>query len=63
MLVGHTCPHELDNKERGIIATRDACNPVGDTVAHMQVQASLWKLAGMPEDTSSSTTTEGFVAC
>ena len=63
MLVGHTCPHELDGKECGISAMDDACNPVGDTFANMQTQASRWKLASMPEDTSSSTTTEGFVAC
>ncbi len=63
MLVGHTCPHELDIKFCGIVAMRDACNAVSDTVAYMQVQVSRWKLASMPEDTSSSTTTEGFVTC
>lgn len=63
MLVSHFGPHELDSKSYGVTAMRDACNPVDDTVAHMQVQASRWKLASMPEDTSSSTTTEGFVAC
>lgn len=63
MLAGHTCRHELDGKECGIVAMRDACNPAGVTFAHMQVQASRWKLASMPEDASSSTMTEGFVAC
>ena len=63
MPVGQTCPHERNNKECGIIAMRDACNFVGDAVTHMQAQASRRKLASMPEDTSSSTLTEGFVAC
>ncbi len=61
MLVRHPCPHEPDIKDCGTVATRDACNAVSDTVAYMQVQVSRWKLASMPEDTSSSTTTEGFV--
>ena len=63
MPVGHTCPHGHNSKECGMPAMRDACNLMGDTIAHMQVQASRWNLASMPEDTSSSTPTEGVVAC